>query len=194
MISDQLYNKTTYKMVESNCEVKVIKVIAKNIEKYKDNLTKKEKEYLIRFSCNASNFSGLPKIQKFKLIQNAIKKTTKRVCAICTSDLKLRSRQSGPICPTRTLSNLINVLLKPFLLHVKTYVKDNLDFLSKSSIENYENTLLVTFDVGNLYTYILHTFGLESLDYWLETTHNVFKKDSTTSFFFRICKIHFTKQ
>ena len=84
------------------------------------------------------------------------------------SDLKLRPRQSGPIFPTRTLSNLINVLLKPFLLHVKTYVKDNLDFLSKSSIENYENTLLVTFDVGNLYTYILHTFGLESLDYWLE--------------------------
>ena len=68
-------------MVESNFEVKIVKGIAKNIEKFKDKLTKKEKEYLTSFSCNASNFSGLPKIQKFKLTQNAIKKTTNRVCA-----------------------------------------------------------------------------------------------------------------
>ena len=58
--------------------------------------------------------------------------------------------------------------MKPFLLHVKSYVKDNLDFLSKCSRENYEDTLLVTFDVVNLYTNIPHTFGLEALDYWLE--------------------------
>ena len=68
----------------------------------------------------------------------------------------------------KTLSNLIDILLKPFLLHVKSYVKDNLDFLSKCSRENYEDTLLVTFDVVNLYTNIPHTFGLEALDYWLE--------------------------
>ena len=44
----------------------------------------------------------------------------------------------------------------------------NLDFLSKCSRENYEDTLLVTFDVVNLYTNMPHTFGLEALDYWLE--------------------------
>ena len=32
----------------------------------------------------------------------------------------------------------------------------------------YKDTLLVTFDVVNLYTTIPHTFGLETLDYWLE--------------------------
>ena len=58
--------------------------------------------------------------------------------------------------------------MKPFLLHVKSYVKDNLDFLSKRSRENYEDTLLVTFDVVNLHTNIPHTFGLEALDYCLE--------------------------
>ena len=41
---------TEYKMVESNCDAEVMKGIAKIIKKYKDNLTKKEKEYLIRFS------------------------------------------------------------------------------------------------------------------------------------------------
>ena len=66
------------------------------------------------------------------------------------------------------MSNLIDILLKPLFLHVKRYVKDNLDFLSKYPRENYENILLLTFDVADLYTNISHTFGLEALDYWLE--------------------------
>ena len=77
MISDHFNDKTTYKMVESNCDAKVMKGIAKIIEKYKDNLTKKEKEYLTSFSYNTSNFYGLPKIHKSKLIQNAIKNNKK---------------------------------------------------------------------------------------------------------------------
>ena len=43
MINDHLNDKTTYKMVEANCDAKEMKGIAKIIEKYKDNLTKKEK-------------------------------------------------------------------------------------------------------------------------------------------------------
>ena len=60
-------------MAESNCDAKVMKGIVKIIEKYRDDLTKKEKEYLISFSYNTSNFYGLPKIHKTKLIQNATK-------------------------------------------------------------------------------------------------------------------------
>ena len=52
MISDHLNDKTTYQMVEANCDAKVMKWITKIIEKYKDNLTKKEKEYLTSFSYN----------------------------------------------------------------------------------------------------------------------------------------------
>ena len=62
----------------------------------------------------------------------------------------------------------MDILLKHFLLHVKNKVKDNHEFLSKCSRENYKDTLLVTFDVVNFYTNIPHTFGLETLDYWLE--------------------------
>ena len=50
---------------------------AKIIEKCKDNWGKKEKEYLTSFSYNASNFYGIPKIGKSKLIQNAIKEQQK---------------------------------------------------------------------------------------------------------------------
>ena len=66
------------------------------------------------------------------------------------------------------MNKLIDIFLKPFLLHLKNYVEDNLHFLSKSSGENYEDTLLVTFDVDNLYTNIPHTSVLKALNYWLE--------------------------
>ena len=68
MVSDHLNDETTYKMVEANCDAKVMKGIAK-----------KEKEYLTSFTStyNTSNFYGLPKIHKSKLIQNAIKEQQK---------------------------------------------------------------------------------------------------------------------
>ena len=119
MISDHLNDETTYKMVEANCDAKVMKGIAKIIEKYKYNLTKKKKVYLTRFSYNRSNFYGLPKIHKSKLIQNAIKEQQKEyVDIIEPPDLKLRPIMAGPIYPTRPLSHLNDILLKPFLLHV----------------------------------------------------------------------------
>ena len=71
MISDHLNGKTTWKMVESNCDSKVMKGKAKIIEKYKYNLTKREKEYILSFWYNKSNIYNLPKIRKSKLIQNA---------------------------------------------------------------------------------------------------------------------------
>ena len=41
---------------------------------------------------------------------------------------------------------------------------------SKVTLTSYQNedTLLVTFDVVNLYTNIPHTFGLKALENWLE--------------------------
>ena len=58
------------------------------------------------------------------------------------SDLKLRPKLllAGLISPTRPLSNLTDILLRPFLLHVKSYVKDNPDFLLKCLRENYKDT------------------------------------------------------
>ena len=110
MISDHLNDETTYKMVEGNCDAKVMKGRAKIIEKYKDNLTKKEKEYLTSFSYNTSNFYGLPKIHKSKLIQNAIKEQQKEYVHITeptdlklrpiVADLKLRPIAADPIFPT----------------------------------------------------------------------------------------------
>ena len=58
------------------------------------------------------------------------------------SDLKLRSLVAGPVCPTRQLSYRIDIFLKSFLLNVKSYVEDNIDFLPKCSTESYKDTSL----------------------------------------------------
>ena len=60
IISDHLNDETTYKMVESNCDARVMKGIAKIIGKCKDNFTNKENEYLISFPYNTSKLCDLP--------------------------------------------------------------------------------------------------------------------------------------
>ena len=107
MISNYFNDETTQKIVESNCGSKVIKGIAKILEKCKHNLTKRDKKCLISFSYNTSHFYGLPKIHKSKSIQDMIKEKQKEyVHIIEPSDLKIRLIACGLICPIKQLSNL----------------------------------------------------------------------------------------
>ena len=80
----------------------------------------------------------------------------------------MRSIVGGPNCPTRLLSQLIDIILKPFLIHLKSYVKDNLDFLRKCSRKNNDSTTLATFNVKSLYKSIPHNYGLEAIRFWIE--------------------------
>ena len=97
------------------------------------------------------------------------------------SDLTLQPTVAGPNCPTHHLSNLIDILLKLFLIHIKSYIKDNLDFLTKCSRENKLDTILTTSDVVRLYSNIPHEYGLEAIEYWLdkfsESLHPRFSKE-----------------
>ena len=85
-----------------------------------------------------------------------------------------------PNFPLRLLSQLIDIIFKPFLVHIKSYVKNNLDFLRKCSRKNSDTTTLVTFDVKSLYTSITHNYGLEGIGFWIEkdpdSLHSTFSK------------------
>ena len=84
-------------------------------------------------------------------------------------DLKLRPIVGGPICPARRLSYLLDTLLKPYLKHVNSYIRDSVDFLNKCPREVDPDTEIVTFDVTSLYTSIPHECGLKALGYFLAT-------------------------
>ena len=76
------------------------------------------------------------------------------------NDLKLRPIVAGPSCQTHRLSDIIDILLKPYTKHVNSYLRDTIDFLNTLPLTVKEETLLASFDVESLYTNIPHELGI----------------------------------
>ena len=168
MILEHLNDKSTYQKLDKNMDDSVIKNRSKLLKKYDQCFTKDEKKYLNEKYYETSNFYGLPKIHKSELIEKAIKlQKNTYIEQTEPEDLKIRPIVGGPKCPTKNLSSFIDTILKPFLKHIKSYIRDSVDFLNKCQREVDINTKIATFDVVSLYTNIPHEFGLEALDYYL---------------------------
>ena len=115
-----------------------------------------------------SNFYGLPKINKSKQIKNAGETQKSEYIEIPNpSDLKFTPIVAGPSCPTSKISKLIDILLQPFLNKIKSYIKDNLDFLNSIPEQIDPNTLIATLDVTNLYSNIPHELGKQAISFWI---------------------------
>ena len=82
--------------------------------------------------------------------------------------LKSRPIIAGPSSPTQRLSEFLDTSLKPLAKTLKTYVKDDWDFLRKIPREFSEYSSLYSYDVTSLYTSIPHELGLQALDFWIE--------------------------
>ena len=83
--------------------------------------------------------------------------------------MKVRPIVGGPNCPTRRLGYFLDTLLKPCLKHVRSYIRDSVDFLNKCLREEDPDTEIVAFDVTSLRTSIPHEYGLKALGYFLAT-------------------------
>ena len=194
MIKKQLNDDRTYKVTTENCDKKVLKNLQVLCEKYKNDLTDEEKDYWTKFQSKTSNFYGLPKVHKSKIIKEAIvKQNAEYIECLEPCDLKVRPIVAGPNCPTRNLSNLLDKILKPLLIHVKSHIKDNLNFLKECSRVNNANTILATFDIVSLYTNIPHEFGLEALKYWVENHPNSIHSRFSKEFILEATRICFKK-
>lgn len=73
----------------------------------------------------------------------------------------------GPNAPTQRLSHLMDILLKPLCSEVKSFVRDDLDFLRFLPDKVNHDAKLVTMDVTNLYTNITTDLGINALKYWI---------------------------
>ena len=109
-----------------------MKKLKKLLNKHKNIFIVKDFKYLNEADYNTSSFYWLPKIHKCQLITNAIKEQNSEDVSINEPlDLKVRPIVRGPKCPTRKLSELIDASLKPFLKHVKSYIRNSKGFLNK---------------------------------------------------------------
>ena len=127
-------------------------------------------------------FYGLPKIHKSKLINKECTQIDGEYLELLDpEDLTFRLIVAGPACETHRLSNLIDILLKPFISKVQSYVRDDIDFLKYVPKIVPQNTLLVSLDIVSLYTNISHDLGIEAINSWLtkypELIHERFSKE-----------------
>ena len=56
----------------------------------------------------------------------------------------------------KRLSNIFDLILKSFIRHVKSNIKNNIEFLKTCKRNITDDTVLITFDVFNFLTNIIH--------------------------------------
>ena len=123
-----LHDSQTYEEITANKDKNVMKLIKELSGNYSHNLTEKEVNV---FDFKTSGFYGLPKIHKSKIICQEAKAQKKPYTRVRRPvDLKFRPIVAGPRCPTSRLSNFVDILIKPFTLHVQSYLRDTIDFLN----------------------------------------------------------------
>ena len=181
-ISQILNDGSNYRCLPNNIDKTILTQIKKLCYKYKYTLTQKEIDFITKFQSKTSNFYGLPKIHKSIEIQNKIiTQNSEYIQILNPSDLKFRPIVAGPSCPTHRISNLMDILLQPFLKKITSYVKDNIHFLNMLPNNTIPNSILATFDVTNLYSNIPYELGKEAINFWLdkhpEILNSRFNKD-----------------
>lgn len=170
LILSMLNNNTYYETVSNYNKNRIMNKLTVLLHLYRKSLTEKELDYLTNFNSKTSNFYGLPKVHKSKIINDECKNATSSYVQIVKpNDLKLRPIVAGPVCETNRLSNFLDILLKPLLKHVRSFIRDDFDFLNHLPETVDKNTIIVSFDVVNLYTNIPHDFGIQAITYWIET-------------------------
>lgn len=168
-ITDMLNDKNTYQGIPIDREMDAKKKLEKFVKKYSKILTKDEQKYICDFDMKTSNIYGLPKIHKCKQIIDAINsQKTAYIQTKESSNLKFRPIIAGPICPTSHLSAFLDEIFKPFLPHVKSYIRDDQDFMQKLDRDMEDTKIFATFDVESLYTNIEHQLGKTAITYWMD--------------------------
>ena len=168
-IESMLSDESSYKETNENPDKKTLSKLKHLVQNTDANLTRKEKDYITNFEAKTSQFYGLPKVHKSETIKDAINEQMSK----CTEtedppDLTFRPIVAGPACPTHRLSNLIDILLRPFIKYVKSYVRDDIDFLNHLPTSITDQDIFVTMDVNSLYSNIDHDLGKRAIEFWLD--------------------------
>ena len=102
-------------------------------------------------------------------------------------DLPFRFITGSINLPSSKLSELLGILLKPFVNIAPSYIRDSTDFLNKKPIiinnsVELSDIIFVTCDVSNMYANITLKLGLEAIEYWLDTNPHLLHGRFTKAF------------
>ena len=178
-----LSDTTTYREISENLDTTIMKKMKSFTTKHKRILTKKEAQFISEFPAKTSRLYGLPKLHKSAMITAAKGTQSDTVVRIIDpDDLTFRPIVAGPACPTHRLSQFLDIILKPLLSHIRSYIKDTMDFLSKFRRTTTTNAILCTLDVVSLYPSIPHDLGIEAVGFWVDQYPNTIDTRFTKEF------------
>ena len=156
----------TYKKLDKNIDKEILKKIEDLTDKHYKEVMKKEVKYLTNFNYKTSQLYGLPKVHKSAKINEESHKTRTEYFSVTQPiDIRFRPIIAGPVCVTSRLSNFLDILLKPYIILIKTYIGDDIDFLDKIQKTINASETLLTLDVTSMYTNMDNQLGVEA-NFW----------------------------
>ena len=167
-------DSNAYVNVDSNSDKEVSSKLNRLIDKHAKCLTKKEHRYLTNYQWKTSNFYVKPKINKCQEILEEIEKSSESYIQIKPpNSLKGRPIIAGPNSPTQRLSSFLEKISIPLEPKLKSYIKDEWDFLKKLPSNLDPNFTFLTCEIVILYTNIPHELGLRALLYYITKSRNL---------------------
>ena len=142
------------------------------IRKYSQMFTNKEKRAMTDFDYGPTSIYAVPKIHKSKILKDALPTCTSNCLSLRRpSDLSIRVIFGGTKGVCTGAADMVEALFKPFLVHVKSRVRDVVDF--RNNISQFEEADLPyiemwSVDVENMYPNIEAPIGLESAEFWID--------------------------
>ena len=162
-------NTPTYERAPPDANKKVYRALIRLCDEFQTCLTKKEREVILTEDWCESNFYVLPKIHKSSEVARQIKhQRSEYIHMQYPTDLKSRPINRDVKSVTQGLRKLIEKILGPLVVHLKTYIKDEFDFIRKFPTKVPTDSHIACYDVTSLYTSIPHELGLKAIEYWIE--------------------------
>ncbi len=169
LILEEHLKSRTYEKANLNANAKVFSKLGKLTAKHSNALTKDEIKYINDAEWENAYFYGLPKIHKCEEITSKIRENqTDYLKMDFPINLKTRPICGGPRAVTQGASCLLSKVLTPLVTEMKSYIKDEWDFVRKFPKKIDYDANLLSCDIKSLYPSIPIDLGLQALEYWLD--------------------------
>ena len=199
---EKTLNSRAYKRLPLNCDFTVLNSIRKLAKFHEKCFDPKGKEinYMSNFDFQSANFYGNPKIHKNKKIIETIKHSCGSYVKIDPQgiDLKFRYICGGANSPTSRVSEYLDIILKPFLQLIPSYIRDYTDFLAKSKFSSYspeevEDIIFVVPDVETMYQNIFFKLGRTAVKFFLQLCPQLIQGKHTSESILQLLELVLTK-
>lgn len=179
----------TYEKAATDANKNVHRHLVKLTNKYDGCITKDEKKFLSDDRWEDANFYGLPKLHKCKEVIEKIRNHKGEYLKMkMPPSLKTRPICGGPQAVTQGASKLLHEILSPLLPEMRSYVKDEWDFVRNLPRKVSFNATLLSCDIVSLYSSIPTELGLEALDYWIDRCRDKIPSRFTKEFILEMTK------